>query len=33
MNIRAKNSAEKYNIPDVIFKSNFWVLISLVIFL
>ena len=33
MNIRAKQSAKKYNILDVIFKFNFWVLISLVIYL
>ena len=31
MNINAKQIAKKYNILDVIFKSNFWVLFTLVI--
>jgi hypothetical protein len=31
MNIIAKQIAKKYNILDVIFKSNFWVLFSVVI--
>ena len=31
MNINAKQIAKMYNILDVIFKSNFWVLLNLVI--
>ena len=31
MNINAKQIAKKYNILDVVFKSNFWVLLTLVI--